>query len=88
MTSKQKDIIEHLLQGCTIASLGPSGIRLRTPSGSPIMKISPRSMWWIKRELMRRDRRTGLWVVDKRKVRSLHGNCFAKRIYKSQNQKS
>lgn len=73
-------IIEKLLQGCTI---GPAGgtFRLRDPEGRPILKVGCRTVdYLMKWDLIRRGK--GLLLIDKRKVRQLHGNSFIKRRYR------
>jgi hypothetical protein len=88
MTPLQKYIIECLMEGYTISTNGKFGNRLRTPSGAPVRRFGDRTLYWIKRRLMRRENKTGLMIIDKRKVRSLHGNCLAKKIYKQKSQKA
>lgn len=80
MTSQQKFIITKLLEGCTIFSAGPGKIRLRDPEGRPIGKVTYRTFYWLNRNLLRKQK--GLFVINKTKVRQLHGNSFAKRLYK------
>lgn len=76
------DIALKLLKGYTIAHCGSSGIRVRDNNGNPVCKISERVYYLLRNELMRKDKKTGLHVIDKRKVRGLHGNCKVKRSYR------
>lgn len=80
MSANRKIIIEKLLQGYTIAALGPGQIRLRDPKGNPVMKITYQTFYWLKRGILRKKR--NVFMVNLSLVRQLHGNCTAKRIYK------
>lgn len=80
MTAIQKIIIGKLIQGHTIAAAGPGQIRLRDESGNPVLKISGNTFYILKRDFLRKKK--GLFLVDLRKVRSMHGNTYAKRFYK------
>lgn len=80
MSPEQKYIIELLLEGYTIAGNREYGIRLRTPDCRVVRKINERT-WDKLKDILRREK-SGLIVIDKRKVRQLHGNCIVKRIYK------
>lgn len=82
MTDVVKIIIQYMLAGCSIVGSGSSGYRLRSPDHSPILKINPRT-WRQIRHLMRKGK-YGLFLIDKRKVRSLHGNSWIKKNYKKQ----
>ncbi len=83
MTSTQKKIIEALLKGATIYNGFGSGIRLRDEAFNPLIKIHMRSWGWMQREGLVRKAK-GLWVIDKRQVRTMHGNSFIKKKYKQQ----
>lgn len=80
MTSTQKIIIQLLLKGHTISAFGPGQIRLRDASGNPVLKISNRTFYRLKSDILRRKKL--VFMIDLRKVRSLHGNCIANRVYK------
>ena len=82
MNTKIIDIGKKLLSGYTIAHCGPSGIRVRDTKGNPVEKISEKTYLSLRNKLMRKTK-SGLFVIDKRKVRSLHGNCIVKRVYKN-----
>lgn len=80
MTRTQKLIIKQLLEG---ASIGISGrqIRLRDPGGNPISKVRRSTFDWLRKwDLVRRHRH--FFVINRRTVRSMHGNSAAKRLYK------
>ena len=80
MTPSQKKIIHVLLSGGTIAPAGRS-FRLRDIAGRPILNVTGQQIWWLKKwELVRRKK--GLFLLDRRTVRQLHGNSFIKRAYK------
>lgn len=79
MTGAQKNIINKLLEGCTIYG-SQHGFRLRDPQSNVIAKVNPRTWRQIKR-LCRREK-NGLFVIDKRAVRSLHGGSWIKKRYK------
>jgi len=78
MTDVQKQLITNLLAGCSIYGT-QRGFLLRSGT-SFIRKINPRTYRQVKR-LLRKDK-SGLFVIDKRKVRSEHGNTFVKKKYK------
>jgi len=80
MTALQKIIIGKLIEGHTIAAVGPGQIRLRDESGNPVLKISGNTFYVLKRDYLRKKK--GLFLMDLRKVRSMHGNAFAKKFYK------
>jgi hypothetical protein len=80
MSTTRKIIVEKLLQGYTIAALGPGQIRLRDAAGNPVMKITYRTFYWLKRSILRKKK--NVFLVNLSMVRQLHGNCTAKRIYK------
>jgi hypothetical protein len=78
MTDLQKDTIEKLLLGYTIASSGRNGFRLRTQDAIVIRKINPQTFHSLK-PLLRRNK--DLFVINKNAVRQLHGNSWIKRTY-------
>lgn len=81
MTPAQKNIVVVLLAGGSIAAN-----RLRDKNHNPVMKINPRTLYWLKRdvEILRRID-SGLFVVNKSRVRQLHGNYWIKKTYKEIN---
>lgn len=80
MTYNQKLIVTKLLEGCTIASMGPGQVRLRDPQGAPVLKVNDRTFYWLRRNLLRKQK--GIFLINKTKMRSFHGNGFVKRLYK------
>lgn len=81
MTDVQKQLIDQLLAGCSIYG-HPLGIYLRSGT-SFVKKINPRTWRQVKRYL-RHEKKTGLFVIDKRKIRGEHGNTYIKKTYKKQ----
>lgn len=79
MTDVQKILIDQLLAGCSIYS-HHRGFLLRSGT-SFVKKINPRT--WRKVKYYTRKGKDGLFVVDKRKVRSEHGNTYIKKTYKN-----
>jgi hypothetical protein len=80
MTNVQKDIINKLLQGFTIAGSVNYGYRLRSPEGHVHSKLNPRSFYRLKPIL--RKTKVGLFVANKSKIRQQHGNSFIKKEYR------
>lgn len=80
MTDAQKYIITQLLAGCSIYG-HQRGFLLRGTENNFISKINPRTYRQVK-YLLRRDKKTGLFVIDKRKARGKHGNTWIKQTYK------
>lgn len=80
MTNAQKNIILKLLQGHNITINSGQRYRVRDANHNPVQKLSPRTMRNIKHFL--RQEKSGLLVIDKRKIRSLHGNSWVKQKYK------
>jgi hypothetical protein len=81
MTKIQKEIVVRLLAGASIA-----GNRLRDANHNPIMKISPRTFYWLKRDVLRK-LPSGSFVANKSKIRQMHGNAWIKKTYKEVNAK-
>lgn len=80
MTSLQKAIVLSLLDGCNIANSSRDGFRLRTPQAHVISKFYAQTFNSI-RPLLRKEK-NGLYVLDKRHVRTLHGQAWVKKEYK------
>lgn len=76
-----KDIFLALLGGHSIFGYGKYGYRLRDASGNPVCRIHQASFDHF-RHLVLRQTKNRAWVIDKRKVRSLHGNHICKKLYK------
>jgi len=83
MTDAQKILITDLLAGCSIYG-HQFGFLLRGTENNFIRKINPRTYRQLKHFL--RKEKSGLFVIDKRKVRSEHGNTFIKKAYKNAKQ--
>lgn len=93
MTSQQKIVITRLLEGCTIAALGSSGYRLRSPQGNVLMKVKAATFRVLrhgakatqpgssKRVGILRRLKSGLFVIDLNRVRQWHGRSFVKKEY-------
>lgn len=84
MTDAQKNIITRLFEGCSIYG-SQQGFRVRDTNHNAVCNLNPRTWRQIK-YYVRKDK-TGLFVIDKRKVRKEHGNTWIKQTYKSLNQK-
>ena len=80
MTHLQKAIVLSLLDGCNIANSCRNGFRLRTPQSAVIAKFYSPTFDSLK-PLLRKEK-NGLYVLDKRHVRSLHGQAWVKKEYK------
>jgi len=83
MTDAQKILITNLLAGCSIYG-HQRGFLLRGTENNFLRKINPRTYRQVKQYL--RKEKNGLFVIDKRKVRSEHGNSFIKKTYKNAKQ--
>lgn len=81
MTNVTKALITNLMDGCSIYT-HPLGLYLRGTENNFIRKINPRTYRQVKRYL--RKRQDGLFAIDKRRVRSEHGNTWIKQQYKKQ----
>ena len=84
MTQLQRDIIEHLFKGCTIASYG-NQYRLRDNEVRPVLKFTYKTFRGINVYLRRSPKG---FVLDKRIVRQANGNTWIKKYYINQNKKS
>ena len=80
MTDATKQLITNLLAGCSIYG-HQFGFLLRDmESKSFICKINPRTYRQVKRYL-RKEKKTGLFVIDKREVRKESGKTWIKQQY-------
>lgn len=79
MTDTEKIIAGKLLEGHRINGSSPGCIRLVDPAGHPVMKISDAFFYEI-RPVLRKKKL--LFLIDLRKVRSMHGNSFIKKLYR------
>lgn len=80
MTSLQKTIVLSLLEGCNIADCKTNGYRLRTRENCVIAKFYEPTFYSLKKFL--RKEKNGLYVINKKALRSLHGKTWMKREYK------
>jgi hypothetical protein len=85
MTAKQKDIIRKLLDGYTIVGNSAYGFRLRDQKKNVAIKFSYKTFFRIKHPLRKHK---DCFLVDKNKMRQMHGSSFAKQLYKKQSKKS
>lgn len=81
MTDVTKQLISNLLAGCSIYG-HQRGFLLRGTENNFMRKINPRTYRQVKGYL--RKGKDGLFVIDKRRVRSEHGNAWIKQEYKKQ----
>ena len=79
MTRLQKDTYLLLLKGGSI-SAGSNGYRVRNAKHMVEWKISTPSFYALKHTL--RKTKDGLFVIDKKSIRTLHGNNWYKKEYK------
>lgn len=79
MTDLQKEIIRKLFAGGNIARNGQYGYRLRDEKQNAVASFGYKTFFRIKDLLRKKDK---CFVIDKRKVRQLHGRHFAKKLYK------
>lgn len=80
MTDATKLLLTNLLSGCAIYG-HQFGFLLRDmESKSFICKINPRTYRQVKRYL-RKEKKSGLFVIDKRVIRLEHGNTWIKHEY-------
>lgn len=85
MTQLQKDIIEKLLLGYNIAGNPKYGFRLRSPHQHVCRKFNYKTFLKIK-DLLRK--KGPVFLINKNKVRQLHGKTFVKTEYKKLSKKS
>jgi hypothetical protein len=80
MTTLQKEIITELLNGGNISGNKTYGYRLRTSNQVCVRKFHDRTLYRVKDVL----RKSGsVYVINKSKVRQLHGSSWIKQHYKS-----
>ena len=70
------------MAGCSIYG-HPRGFLLRGTEHNFIRKVNPRTYRQVKRYL-RKEKKTGLFVIDKRQVRKERRNTWIKQQYESQ----
>lgn len=80
MTKIQKDIIQKLLEGYNVYGNPSYGFRLRSPEMHAHLRFGIRTFYKI-RPLLRKS--NGVFLINKSKVRQLHGKTFTKRQYKA-----
>lgn len=80
MTDNEKYVFTVLLNGGSIANCHSSGFRVRDNNKNPVHKVH--TAFLIKyMKLMRKDKT--VYVINKNKVRQLHGKSWIKKLYKS-----
>lgn len=84
MTAKQKDIVRKLLVGYNIIGNSAYGFRLRDQGQNVVLKFNYKTFFRIK-DLLRKQK--DCFVINKSKVRQLHGRSFAKQLYKKHTKK-
>jgi hypothetical protein len=82
MTAVQKNILSKLLHGYSFAGNQTYGFRLYDENMNVQDTFTYRTYFKM-RKLLRKDK-SGRFVLDKRKVRSLHGKSWIKKEYKKQ----
>jgi hypothetical protein len=85
MTQLQKEIVEKLLLGYNIAGNAKYGFRLRSPEHHVCRKFSYKTFYRLK-DLLRK--KGPVFLINKNKVRQLHGKTFAKSEYNKLSKKS
>jgi hypothetical protein len=84
MTDLQKEIIQKLLLGYNIYGNPRYGFRLRDPQHRPCRRFSYKTFLSIEGLLRKKG---PVFLINKNKVRQLHGKSFAKAEYKSLSKK-
>jgi hypothetical protein len=79
MTQLKKEIIEKLLLGYHIYGNTRYGFRLRDPEQRPCRRFSYKTFLSIQGLLRKKG---PVYLINKNKVRQLHGRSFAKTQYK------
>jgi hypothetical protein len=85
MTQLKKEIIEKLLLGYHIYGNTRYGFRLRDPQHRPCRRFSYKTFLSIQ-DLLRK--KGSVFLINKNKVRQLHGKSFAKTLYKKVHKKA
>lgn len=80
MTDLQKEIIQKLLLGYNIYGNPRYGFRLRSPELHPCRRFSYKTFLSIQNLLRKKG---SVFLINKNKVRQLHGKSFAKQEYKN-----
>lgn len=81
MTHVQTTIIKKLLDGHHIGVAGAGLIRLRDAACNPVLGISRSTFDSLRKwDLLRKKK--DRWVVNRKTIISMHGNCSLKRLYK------
>lgn len=80
MTPLQKQIIQELLQGGNIANCFASGYRLRDGTHNGIRRFTAPTFFSLQKFL--RKEKSGLYVINKNKIRQERGNAWIKKQYK------
>lgn len=75
------ELYRNLLNGYLVTTYGRYGARLRDEKGNPVFKLRSARFQSLKSGFLRQ-RKDGVYIIDLRKVRSLHGNHICKKLYK------
>lgn len=75
-----RDLYESLLKGYQVATYGRYGARIRDADGNPLTKIRTSRFENLKHHILRQTKK-GIYIIDLRKVRKLHGNHICKKLY-------
>lgn len=76
-----RELYQSLLNGYQVCTYGRYGARLRDAAGNPLSKMYTSRFEKLKAHVLRQTRK-GIYIIDLRKVRSLHGNHICKKLYK------
>lgn len=84
MTRLHKKAVTILLQDGDIINLGPSGIRVRDAKLSPVLKLTPKTLWKLQDITIKavKGRHKGAWVIVRKNILQLHGGSWIKKEYK------
>jgi len=87
MTVNQKHVLSLLLSGHKIFALGPKTFRVWDNKKNPVANCRPATFDWLKKwDLLRR--KGQLYQLNRKTIRSLHGNSAIKRMYKGKQVKA
>lgn len=81
MTCKEKRIYDEILTGGNIVAINETFIRLRDSKNNPVMNLTYNQLKKIKDTALRKTKQL-FFVVDKKKIRAMHGNSYPKKLYK------